>query len=127
MTNPTLPAYLHLLADDFAEHPGDYVDSTTMEDGIIKTAVVRQLAYSRRQVRWAVIPVNGNSSRQNYALFRAWFASTLRHGAASFDLADPVDGVVKAFQFVIDNGAPFQSKLTNGVLWEISATIRTLE
>lgn len=83
---PSLPSYVRILADGFAEQRENALLRSEFESGPPRQAKVKSRVMVRRPAKLYI------ESKADYLAFVEWFKADLNEGANWFDWADPVRG-----------------------------------
>lgn len=114
----TLPAYVKILRDGYAEQRESALLRTEMESGPPRQTKVKSRVMVTRPVALLL------DSKADYLTFLTWYGTTINQGADWFDFTDPVTGSTASGRFV---GGGL-SAVPMGALagpWRVSASIET--
>lgn len=114
----TLPAYVKILREGYAERRESALLRTEMESGPPRQAKVKSLVMVQRPVQLQI------DTGANYALFITWYGTTINEGADWFDYTDPVSAGTLSARFVGGGFSAVPLGAASGP-WRISATIET--
>ena len=114
----TLPAYVKILVDGYAQKRESALLRTEMEYGPPKQAKVKSRVMVTRSAKLYI------ATKANFQLFENWYRNDINEGASWFDMTDPVSGATVNARFVGGGytSTPMTADLEN---WQISAEIES--
>lgn len=114
----TLPAYVQILIDGYAQKRESALLRTEMEYGPPKQAKVKSRVMVTRSVKMYV------ASKVNFQSFETWYRDDINEGSSWFDMTDPVSGSTVNARFVGGGytATPMSAKMED---WQISAEIES--
>lgn len=114
----TLPSYVRILFDQYAEQKESGILRTEFENGPPRQAKFKSRTLKTRTAKLFIEP------KANFLAFETWFADDLEQGALFFDFTDPVSGTTKQGRFV---GGTYVAKPMSASLaqWEVDCQIET--
>ena len=115
----TLPSYVRILFDQYAEQKESGIIRTEFESGVPRQAKFKSRTLKTRSARLFI------EGKGNFLSFETWFVEDLAQGALFFDFVDPVRGQTLQGRFVggVYNARPMTAALD---LWEVDCRIETL-
>lgn len=112
----TLPSYVKILFDGYAQRRESGILRTEMESGPPRQARFKTRVMITRSAKLYI------SSKADFQSFETWFMNDLAGGSLFFDMADPVSGATIAARFV---GGTYTANPMSAAmqLWEVSCQI----
>lgn len=114
---PTLPTYVKILADGFAEQRENTLLRSEFESGPPRQARIKHRAMIRRPAKLLI------ETKANYLAFLDWFSTELNEGANWFDWTDPVRSTTVQARIVA--GDLTASPAPGLAVWMIPVTLET--
>jgi hypothetical protein len=112
----TLPSYVKILFDGYAQRRESGILRTEMESGPPRQARFKTRVMITRSAKLYI------TSKANFANFETWFMNDLAGGSLFFNMPDPISGTTISARFV---GGTFTANPLSSAMadWEISCEI----
>jgi hypothetical protein len=114
----TLPAYVKILFDQYAEEKESGILRTEFENGPPRQAKFKSRTLKTRSVRLFI------DTNANFQAFETWFREDLEQGALFFDFTDPVTNQTTQGRFVsgVYTARPLSSSMN---VWQVECQIES--